>query len=436
MFHITIVQTSGYFIWNGGRTVCELVISGKRCLCGEVDIQGSKNAVLPILAATLLTNETCVIHNCPRIADVEAAAEILRGLGASVNLDGNTVCVCAADISSNVIPKKLMEKMRSSVMFLGAVLGRTGEAIVCRPGGCRLGSRPIDIHISSLGRLGAKIEEAGDCIVCHLPEARSDDITLLYPSVGATENIMLMCAGSGCSVRIYNAAREPEIVDLQNFLNLMGARICGAGTDCIIIRPSGGLGGAEYSVMPDRIVAATYAMAVAACGGEALLRRAESEHMRLVLEVLKKIGCEIIEEDEGIRTAAFGRPKPVHMIKTMPYPGFPTDVQPMLAAALATADGESVICESIFDSRFGYAKELEKMGAKISGGGSSIRIEGVPNLLGANTEAKDLRGGAALVIAAAAAAGITVISGVEYINRGYENIERDLSRLGADILRI
>lgn len=416
--------------------MCELVISGRRCLCGEVDIQGSKNAALPILAATLLTDKECVIHNCPQITDVEAAVEILRGLGARVSVDENTVCVCAANIDSNVIPKKLMERMRSSVMFLGAVLGRAGEAIICRPGGCRLGDRPIDMHIGSLRKLGAKIEEAGDCIVCHLTETKSENITLLYPSVGATENIMLMCAASGSSVRIFNAAREPEIVDLQNFLNLMGARICGAGTDCIIIRPAAKFGGAEYTVMPDRIVASTYSCAVSACGGEAYLRGAESEHMRLVLEVLKQIGTEVIKEDGGIRVAAFGRPKPLDMIKTLPYPGFPTDVQPLLSAALTTADGESRVCETIFDSRFGYAEELKKMGALISGDSHKIDIKGIPALHGANVEAKDMRGGAALVIAAAAAEGITVVSNVEYINRGYENIERDLTRLGADILRI
>lgn len=414
----------------------EIIVSGGKCLCGEIGIQGSKNAALPILAATLLTKEECVIHNCPKITDVAAAIEILKGLGAKTDVDGNTVRVCARDMDSGVIPKKLMEKMRSSVMFLGAVLGRNKEAVICRPGGCRLGERPIDMHILSLEKLGAKIENSGECIVCHLPEVKSEDITLLYPSVGATENIMLMCAGSGVSVRIFNAAREPEIVDLQNFLNIMGARICGAGTNCIIIRPCGELKGAEYAVMPDRIVAATYGFAAAVCGGDVLLKNAESGHLRLVIEVLRRLGAEAFREDNGIRVTSFGRPRHIDMIKTLPYPGFPTDVQPILTAALSLAEGRSVVCETVFDKRFAYVKELKKMGADAEERGTSVEINGVSALYGANVCAEDLRGGAALVTAALAADGITVISGLEHIERGYENIERDLNCLGADVLRI
>lgn len=414
----------------------EIVVNGGKCLCGEIDIQGSKNAALPILAAALLTDKECIIHNCPIISDTKTAIEILKGLGVKVKSEGNTVCVKADSVTSNVIPKQLMEKIRSSVMFLGAVLARCGEAVICSPGGCRLGSRPIDLHIDALSRLGAKIEDAGECMVCRLGKVKSEDICLLYPSVGATENIMLMCAVSNCSVRIFNGAREPEIVDLQNFLNLLGARICGAGSDCIVIRPSSDRCGAEYSVMTDRIAAATYACTAVACGGDVCLKKAEAEHMKLPLEVIKLMGGEVTEECGGIRVSAFGRPRGILGVKTLPYPGFPTDVQPMLTAALASSDGVTRLCETVFDKRFAYVEELNKMGAEIEISGNEIEIKGVRYLHGANVEAKDLRGGAALVTAAVSAEGVTVISGAEYISRGYEDIERDLRSLGADVLRI
>lgn len=416
--------------------MCELIINGGNRLCGEVKIQGSKNASLPILAATLLTDERCVIHNCPNISDTNTAFEILNDLGADVISLRDYVIVRAKKLCNDKIPQDLMGRMRSSVMFLGAILARCGTAVICNPGGCNLGERPIDIHLRSLRRLGVRVCETNGCIFCSLGEKTAGEVTLLYPSVGATENIMLLCAGLDTSVRINNAAREPEIVDLQNFLNLMGADIRGAGTETITIYPSQGLHGCEYRVMPDRIVAATYACATAACGGEVSLVGAESAHMRIVNAALCAAGCEIKNNGSGILVCADSRPKAIEMIKTLPYPGFPTDVQPLLGAVLMTADGDSELCEAIFKKRFEYYSQLELMGADAEIKGNTLVIHGRERLFGTEVSAADLRGGAALIIAALAASGTTVVNNVHYIDRGYESIERDLKLIGADIMRI
>ena len=416
--------------------MCELIINGGNRLCGEVKIQGSKNASLPILAATLLTDERCVIHNCPNISDTNTAFEILNDLGADVISLRDYVTIRAKKLCNDKIPQDLMGRMRSSVMFLGAILARCGTAVICNPGGCNLGERPIDIHLRSLRRLGVRVCETNGCIFCSLGEKTAGEVTLLYPSVGATENIMLLCAGLDTSVRINNAAREPEIVDLQNFLNLMGADIRGAGTETITIYPSQGLHGCEYRVMPDRIVAATYACATAICGGEVSLVGAESGHMRIVNAALCAAGCEIKNNGSGILVCADSRPKAIEMIKTLPYPGFPTDVQPLLGAVLMTADGDSELCEAIFKKRFEYYSQLELMGADAEIKGNTLVIHGRERLFGAEVSAADLRGGAALIIAALAASGTTVVNNVHYIDRGYESIERDLKLIGADIMRI
>lgn len=420
---------------NGGSKVCELIINGGRRLCGEIRVQGSKNAVLPILAATLLTDEECLIHNCPNISDTRTALEILRGLGCRAERIGEVAIICAGNADGGSISRELMQKMRSSVVFMGAILARRGETSVYRPGGCRLGERPIDMHISSLGRLGAEIDEEDDCIRCRVGKVCSGDITLLYPSVGATENIMLMCAGGNCSVRIFNPAREPEIVELQNFLNLMGASISGAGSDVINIRPAERLHGCEYTVEADRVAAATYACAAAACGGEVFLRDTYCEHMRTALAALAEAGCRFASDENGVSVMAPHRLRAVHSLKTLPYPGFPTDVQPMLTAALTTADGTSEICETIFENRFSYVPELIKMGADITENGCTVSIHGVEGLTGAAVAAQDLRGGAALVVAGLSANGTTCVRGTEYIDRGYEKIERDLKNIGAEIYR-
>lgn len=418
--------------------VCKLVINGGKQLNGEITVQGSKNAALPIMAATLLTKEKCVIHNCPDISDVSAGADILRYLGAKVNFDGNTAEIIAENINESAISKELMEKMRSSVMFLGSILARNKKAVICSPGGCNLGERPIDIHLKSFRRLGVEICTKGDCVICTVDNIKSDDIILLYPSVGATENIMIFSAGLENTVRIYNAAKEPEIVDLQNFLNLMGADIRGGGTEVITIYPSKGLHGCKYRVMPDRIVASTYACAAATCGGELFLKDAETKHMKAVLRTLSEMGCEVIDtnrlsETPGVKIVSERRCKNIPMIKTAPYPGFPTDVQPLLCSVLINACGESELHETVFKNRFAYAKELKKLGANIQVDGSILRVYGVENLKGAGMSATDLRGGAAMVTAALAAQGTSVIDNVHYISRGYEDIARDLKTAGGDI---
>ncbi len=414
----------------------ELIINGGRRLFGETEVQGSKNSALPIMAATLLTKEECILENCPDISDVDAAVRILTTLGADVHKTENKLCIHALNIDGSIIDRYLMEKMRSSVMFTGAILARMGEAVICYPGGCKIGDRPIDIHINSLRSLGAEIDDTGECICCKLKNPPSGDVTLMYPSVGATENIMLMCATSGKETRVYNPAKEPEIVDLQNFLNLMGANISGAGSDMIKIMPAEKLHGCRYKIMPDRIVASTYACAAAACGGCVTVKGAEPSHLKLVLEGLKKCGCAIDCGDGIFRVQAYKRLTAIRGIKTLPYPGFPTDVQPLFCAALATANGISEVDETIFENRFGYIKELKKMGADISIYNCRAEICGVDDLRGAEVEARDLRGGAALVIAGLSSKGTTVVSGVNYIDRGYEKIEENFRRLGADVYRI
>lgn len=423
----------------------ELTVNGGSPLKGEVYIQGSKNAALPIMAATLLTQNECVIHNCPIISDTKAAAEILSFLGADVEFEKNTVIIRAVNIGSNRIPEELMLKMRSSVMFLGALLARCKRAVICSPGGCKLGERPIDIHLNALKLLGVEICRKGSCIYCNAEDidygsGLTRRIDLLYPSVGATENIMLFAVGAGLSVRIYNAAREPEITALQSFLNQMGADVRGGGCDVITVRPVNNLHGCEHTVIPDRIVALTYACGVAACGGTIRLINTEPKHMELPVAALRYMGCNVkaFENDNGLccmEVSRGDRCKGTSTLKTLPYPGFPTDVQPMFTAALSTARGKSEICEAIFKNRFGYVKQLLRMGADIRTEGSCIKIFGKDRLKGASVAAEDLRGGAALVIAAAAAEGKSQISGLEYIDRGYESIERDLTALGADIKR-
>lgn len=416
--------------------MCKLVINGGNNLWGDISVQGSKNALLPILAATYLTGDECVIHNCPCISDLKSAFLILDSLGCRTDYYNNTARICADGADGSIIQKNLMEKMRSSIMFLGAILARRKEALICRPGGCRLGDRPIDIHIDALLKLGAEITENGDCIYCKIKKLKSEDITLLYPSVGATENIMLLCAGGNVNVRVYNPAREPEIVDLQNFLNLMGANICGAGSDCIKIKRVSELHGCTYRVMPDRIVAGTYMCMTAACGGELRLEETEACHMRAVCEALKRAGCEITETQNGLTVKSDGNAKGIGTIKTLPYPGFPTDMQPQLCAALASGYGYTRACETIFENRFGYIKELKKMGASVKKKGQSLIVNGCGMLRGAELEAEDLRGGAALVCAALSATGKSVVSGVEFIDRGYDGIEKELAKLGASIRRL
>lgn len=410
-----------------------LSIYGGKPLKGQLRIQGSKNSVLPILAAALLTEDTCEIKNCPDLTDVRAAFEILRNLGCSVDYDGETALVHTAEADGTVIPNELMRKMRSSVMFLGAILGRFGHACISYPGGCELGARPIDIHLRALTRLGVEMREDGGYIRCLLREYMPQTITFMFPSVGATENVMLLCAVSPGETVLVNPAREPEIVDLQNFLNCMGADILGAGTDCIRIRGVKRLHGCSYMVIPDRIAAATYACAAAACGGEILLTQAEPMHLRMFLSVLRDMGTEVKTENETIWIAADGRPEAVPLVKTLPYPGFPTDIQPLLMAAMLKAKGSTVFNETIFENRFKHVGEFLRMGADVRIEGMNAIVHGVRRLHGAEVQAADLRGGAGLVIAGLSAEGKTLLTGAEHICRGYVKIDEAFRQLGARV---
>ena len=414
----------------------ELIINGGRELHGQVRVHGAKNSVLPILAASLLCRDRCIIHDCPDLKDVRAAFQILEELGCSTEYEAGTAVVDSTNCCGCQIPEHLMREMRSSVMFLGAIVSVMGRAKVCYPGGCELGARPIDLHLKALSQLGVKVDEDGGYIHCSVPEQlKPDFFALIFPSVGATENIMLLMAVSDGVTTIFNAAREPEIVDLQNFLNRMGADIRGAGSDTIRIHGVKNLHGCEWRVVPDRIVASTYACAAAACGGDVTLSNVVPEHLTLVLSVLQDMGCAVEQGEDTLQVVMNRRPRGVGLIRTLPYPGFPTDVQAQMMAAAVQADGMTIFSETIFDSRFKHVDELVRMGADITVDGRTAVISGGGGLSGTRVVAADLRGGAALVIAGLCAQGKTTVGGVDLIDRGYESIERDFRLLGADIER-
>lgn len=412
------------------------VINGGKRLTGEIQIHGSKNSVLPILAASFLINGKSVIHNCPLLSDVEAALKILIHLGCKVERDGHTVSIDSQNITSSEIPDSLMREMRSSVIFLGAILGRTQEAELSTPGGCEIGLRPIDMHISAMKQLGAELSEEHGRLKFSVPDKlRGAKITLPFPSVGATENIIIAsCIAEGTTV-ITNAAREPEIADLADFLNSCGAKIHSAGDSTIVIEGVKQLHSTTHTVIPDRIAASTYLIAAAATGGKVCIKDIIPAHVGALIPVLKEAGCEITASNRWVCLSAPKRLNRVSIIRTMPYPGFPTDAQAPLTAMLSVAQGTSVVIENIFECRYKHVSELIRLGAKISVEGRAAVIEGVPRLTGASVVAPDLRGGFALIIAGLAAVGETVITGIEHIDRGYETPEVFLSQLGADIKR-
>ena len=414
----------------------KLAICGGKQLNGEVWVQGSKNAALPILAASVLNSCDTVLSNCPDLKDVDAALKIIRWLGGKTAYNGHTVSVNAKDIHKSEIPESLMNSMRSSVLFLGPVLSRMKKAKISYPGGCSIGLRPIDLHLKAFRQLGVTVDEIGGNIYCHMGKLNSGRINLLFPSVGATENIMLLSAVSDCEVVIANAAREPEIVDLQNFLNGMGAKIFGAGTETIRIIGVEKLHEVQYNIMADRIFAATCLCAVACCGGDVVLKNINPQHIELMLAMLSGAGCCIETGEDYIRIKCSERIRGLGKVITSPYPGFPTDAQALFMSALSGADGTTVFVENIFESRYKHVPELLKMGADIIVDGRLAAVTGCNYIQGASVEAQDLRGGAALVIAGLSAIGDTVISGIEHIDRGYEHIEDTFARLGASIKRI
>ena len=414
----------------------QLLIRGGRPLRGEVAIQGAKNSVLPILAATLLTAGQVEVRNCPRLRDVDASVRILQSLGCQARWEGTSLLVDTAGLNGCAISDTLMREMRSSAIFLGAILARCGQAELSYPGGCELGPRPIDLHLNGLRELGAEIDDSGGLLHCRAARLQGRELVLSLPSVGATENLMLAACGAGGVTAICNAAREPEIGDLQNFLNACGGKVSGAGTSAITIEGGRQLHGCAYTVMPDRIAAATYLCAVASAGGEGFLRGAREQHLSTVTAVLREAGCDVRRSAEGIACACRGRPKAVRPVRTAPYPGFPTDAQAVLMAALLRSRGTTVFEENIFENRYRHVDELTRMGADIRVAGRVAVVTGTEILHGTNLRCTDLRGGAALCVAALAAEGQTHVSEIGHIDRGYQDIVGDLRDLGADIARI
>ena len=413
----------------------QLLVRGGQPLHGEVTIQGAKNSVLPILAATVLTGDRVVLRGCPRLRDVDASIRILQSLGCRAQWEGDALTVDTAALNRCEISDILMREMRSSAIFLGAVLARLGRADISYPGGCELGPRPIDLHLSGLRDLGADIREEGGILHCTASRLAGRELMLSLPSVGATENLMLAACGAEGTTVISSAAREPEIVDLQDFLNACGAEVSGAGSTSVTIRGGKPLHGCEFRCMPDRIVAATYLCACASAGGEVYLRGARERHLATVADALRQAGCTVAGDGEGIACRCRRRLRAVRPVRTAPYPGFPTDAQAVLMAAMLKSRGTTVFEENIFENRYRHVDELTRMGAEIRVAGRVAVVTGVERLSGAAVRCTDLRGGAALCVAALAADGETRIFETAHIDRGYEDIVRDLRALGADVVR-
>ena len=410
-----------------------LMIGGGRPLHGRIAVQCAKNSVLPVLAAALLAGDACRIAACPRLSDVETAAEILRHLGCTAQWDGGDLLVDTTHISRCDIPEELMRKMRSSVIFLGAILSRCGQAELSYPGGCELGPRPIDLHLTALRTLGAEINEIGGSLLCRANRLRGADIVLTLPSVGATENAILAACGAEGTTVIANAAREPEIADLQDFLQKLGVEIHGAGTSAITVQGKGSLHGCTHRCIGDRIAASTYLCAAAAAGGQVTLTGIDYRHLATVTTALHQAGCRLQCDDDTITLESNGRLRAIAPVRTSPYPGFPTDAQPLLMAALLRSEGATMFVENMFESRYRHVPELLRMGAEIRLEGRVAVVCGVTDLHGAAVRSADLRGGAALVIAGLQAQSVTQIHNMHHIQRGYQDIAGDLAALGAEV---
>ncbi len=416
----------------------KLIIEGGKRLEGTINLQGSKNSALPVLAATVAVRGVNVIHNCPRISDVSATVKILEHLGCRVKTENSTVTVDSTNINSSEIPEDIMRKMRSSIIFLGPLLSRTSKACVGFPGGCEIGLRPIDLHISAMKSLGVTVIEDSGMLRCEcMKRMKAARILLAFPSVGATENIMISAATAKGTTVILNAAREPEVCDLARFLNACGARIFGAGQSTVRIEGVSELHPCEHTVIPDRIAASTYMACAAVTGGNVTIDGVIPEHLDCVIPEFEATGCDFAISKNTLNIKAPMKLKNFRKIKTMPYPGFPTDSQALIMAAASVAKGTSIFVENIFESRFRHVPELNRLGAHITVEDNRVAVvEGVSHLIGAPVAATDLRGGCALVVAGLAAQGVTTVNLTDYIDRGLEKPEIYLTALGAEIKRI
>ena len=414
----------------------QFIMKGGNPLVGEVTIGGAKNAALGILAASIMTDEDVLIENLPDVRDINVLLEAIQEIGASVDrIDRHTVKINASDIHEVSVDDEYIRRIRASYYFIGALLGKYKSAQVPLPGGCNIGSRPIDLHIKGFRALGAKVEIERGAVLAHAIDLVGSHIYLDKVSVGATINIMMAAALVEGQTIIENVAKEPHVVDVANFLNSMGANIKGAGTDIIRIKGVRKLHGTEYSIIPDQIEAGTFMCAAAATRGDITVRNVIPKHLEAISAKLLEIGCEVVEFDDAVRVV--GKPKQRHTnINTLPYPGFPTDMQPQMTVTLALAEGTSIVTESIFENRFKYVDELARMGGSIKVEGNVAIIGGVDGFTGAQVNAPDLRAGAALVIAGLAAEGFTVVDEIGYIQRGYEHFEEKLRGLGAQIEKV
>ncbi len=414
----------------------EFIVEGGHKLSGSLQVKGAKNSMLPIMAASVLNSSdgSVVLHNIPNIYDLHVMKNILDSLGFKVEYQGDTLQITPGEEIHYVIPDDFMREMRSSIFLMGPLLARIGKVKLTYPGGCSIGPRPIDLHLKGLASLGVQVREENGYIEASAEKLLGTDIHLDYPSVGATENLIMAAVLAHGKTTIYNAAKEPEIVDLQNFLNAMGCQVRGAGTEKIRIEGVPAAGKCHYRIIPDRIVAGTYLMAAAITGGEVTLHEIIPSHLDAVVAKLKEAGVEIQGTEDSL-TVKDGSLRAVETLRTLPYPGFPTDLQAPMSALLTKARGDSLIVENVFEARFQHMEELIKMNAQVNVKDRNALITGVERLVGARVNATDLRAGAALVLAALAAEGTSVIQHVWHIDRGYESMEKALKQLGARIER-
>lgn len=414
----------------------KIIVEKSPALEGSVKISGAKNSTLPIIAASLLSSEVCTLEDIPALDDVDVISEVLASLGVGINrVSKNSLQISSSKIINIEAPYDLMRKMRASFLVMGPLLARMGKARISLPGGCAIGTRPIDLHLKGFKALGAKIDVGHGYVEAYADRLIGDKIYLDFPSVGATENIMMAATMAKGETIIENAAMEPEIVDLANFLNKMGADIKGAGTNNIKIKGVTDLGKVKHSVIPDRIEAGTYMVAAAISGGDVLIENVIPSHIKPIIAKLIEAGVQVEEGEDSVRVTARNGVKSVD-IKTLPYPGFPTDMQSQFMALMSIADGTSVMIETVFENRFMHVDELKRMGADIKIDGRSAIIQGTKKMMGAPVKATDLRAGAALILAGLVSEGATEISDIYHVDRGYTDIEQKLANLGAKIYRV